>query len=172
MTVARLGRRPATGTTESGLCLRGHPRSSSNTALQVSAEASYARAPRTPTPGTLIGEGMRTLTFDQFEFDPPDAEEALEISIATKRDRSFPDVVAFASAVLGCDAPGKLPPPIAFREWGRSAGVRAYLQRHASVVLPDSCNWPTYIMSDDWDDWDALIVGPDMLIRYHWWTTA
>lgn len=115
---------------------------------------------------------MRTLTFDQYEFDPPDAEEGLEISIVTKRDLPFPDVVAFASAVLGSDSAQKLPPPIAFQAWGRAAGARAYLQRYASVMLPGSCDWPTYVVSDDWDDSDALIVGPDMLIRYHWWTTA
>ena len=82
------------------------------------------------------------------------------------------DVAAVAAAVLNSAVAERLPPPIAFRDWPRASGVRAYLKRYASVELPDPCDGPTHILSDDWDDTDALIAGPDTLIRYHWWTTA
>jgi hypothetical protein len=97
---------------------------------------------------------MRTLTFDQYEFDPPDSEEGLEISIVTKRDHPFPDVVGFASAVLGAEAEKKLPSPIAFKSCDRSPNVAAYLARYAGVTLPSPCDWPTFVVSDDWDDWE------------------
>jgi hypothetical protein len=115
---------------------------------------------------------MRTLTFDQFEFDPPDAEEGLEISIATRRDRPFPDLATFASAVWGAEKAGNLPRPIPFEERIGPGNVRVYLQRYAALMLPDPCEWPTYVVSNEWNDWDAVLVGPETLIRYHWWTTA
>jgi len=102
---------------------------------------------------------MRTLTFDQYEFDPSDSEEGMEISIVTKRDRPFPDVVGFASAILGAEAATKLPSPIAFERCDRSRNARAYLERHADVILPSPCEWPTFVVSDDWDDWDAWQSG-------------
>ena len=59
---------------------------------------------------------MRTLTFDQWEFDPPDGEEGLEISIAAKNDFLYPNVEAFADAVYGTKSDGKLPTPVPFTE--------------------------------------------------------
>ena len=115
---------------------------------------------------------MRTLTFNQYEFDPPDAEEGLEISIATKRDRRIRDVVAFAAEVLGVDASKRLPSPVPFTEAIGPGHVRTYLHRYAGVTLPTPCDWPSYIFSNDWNDFDAVLVGPEIFVRYHWSTTA
>jgi hypothetical protein len=119
---------------------------------------------------------MRTLTFDQWEFDPPDGEEGLEVSVAAKNDFLYPDVVAFARAVPGLEFGEKLAAPVPFtEEIGAAKGlghVRTYLERYAGVTLPTPCDWPTYIVSNDWNDFDAVLVGPAIYVRYHWSTTA
>jgi hypothetical protein len=115
---------------------------------------------------------MRTLTFDQWEFEPPDGEQRLEISIAAKSDRAYANVAAFAGAVYGIKSAGKLSSPVSFTEHIGPGNIRAYLQRYAGVKLPTPCNWPTHVISNDWNDFDAVLAGPATFIRYHWWTTA
>jgi hypothetical protein len=39
---------------------------------------------------------MRTLTFDQFEFDDPSSEEPLEVALASRQE--YKDVAAFLAA--------------------------------------------------------------------------
>ena len=105
-----------------------------------------------------------------------DAEEGLEISIAAKNDFLYPNVVAFARAVHGFEFGESLAAPVLFtEEFGAANGpghVRTYLQRYAGVTLPTPCDWPTYIVSNDWNDFDAVLVGPTIYVRYHWSTTA
>jgi hypothetical protein len=115
---------------------------------------------------------MHTLSFDQFEFDPPDSEQALVISIAARDDRTFPDVAAFACAVWGDEASGKLAHPVPFAEDIGPGNVRAYLRRYAGIELPTPCDWSTHVLSDEWNDWEAVLAGPAIFVRYHWWTTA
>jgi hypothetical protein len=119
---------------------------------------------------------MRTLTFDQWEFDPPDAEEGLEISIAAKNDFLYPNAAAFARAAHAIKFDEGLAAPVPFtEEIGATNGpghVRTYLQRYAGVTLPMPCDWPTHIILNDWNDFDAVLVGPTVFIRYHWSTTA
>jgi hypothetical protein len=67
---------------------------------------------------------MRTLTFDQREFEPPDSEEGLEISIAAKDDRTYPKVSAFARAVYGIKSDGKLSTPVPFTKRVGPGNVR------------------------------------------------
>jgi hypothetical protein len=115
---------------------------------------------------------MRTLTFDQWEFEPPDGEERLEISIAAKDERAYSSVAAFAGAVYGIKSAGKLSSPVPFTDAIGPGNVRAYLARYAGVKLPTPCTWPTHVISDDWNDFDAVLAGPTTFIRYHWWTSA
>ena len=115
---------------------------------------------------------MRTLKFNQFEFDRSDSEESLEISIVTKRDWYFPDMLAFASSVWGAEAAKALPPPTTFEEHIGPGNVRDYLKKYADLTLPTPCEWTTYVVSNDWNDWDAILVGPEIQIHYHWGTTA
>jgi hypothetical protein len=115
---------------------------------------------------------MRTLSFDQFEFDPPDSEQALVISIAARDEHIFPDVADFARAVWGDEDPGKLSRPVPFAEDIGPGNVRAYLRQYAGVALPTPCHWPTYVLADEWNDWEAVLAGPTIFLRYHWWTTA
>jgi hypothetical protein len=115
---------------------------------------------------------MRTLSFDQYEFDPPDSEQGLVISIAVRDERTFPDVAAFAHAVWSDEAPERLPSPVSFAEEIGPGNVRAYLRQYAGIELPTPCDWPTYVRCDDWNDWEAVLAGPSLFVRYHWWTTA
>jgi hypothetical protein len=117
---------------------------------------------------------MRTLIFDHYEFKHPESEQGLKISIAGKHERfpdQFPDVAAFASSLLPKRA-RQLPSAIAFRDDIGPGFVRDYLQQYAGIVLPNPCDWPTYVLSNEWNDWDAFLVGPSLFIRFHWWTSA
>jgi hypothetical protein len=119
---------------------------------------------------------MRTLTFDQWGFDPPHAEEGLEISIAAKNDFLYPNAAAFARAAHAIKFDEGLAAPVPFTEeigaTNGSGHVRTYLQRYAGVALPTPCDWPTHIVLNDWNDFDAVLVGPTVFTRYHWSTTA
>jgi hypothetical protein len=115
---------------------------------------------------------MRTLIFDQFEFDPPDSEEALEISIAAKGKFPFSEVQDFAAAIIGIDAAKDFSQATSFDESFGYGLIRDYLRKYADISLPSPCNWPTYIMVHDNDEWDGIIEGPSIFIRYHWSTSA
>src|SRR5215217_7930490 len=105
-----------------------------------------------------MAQMMRTLIFDQWEFEPPDGEEGLEISITTKDDPRYLDVAAFAGAVCGIKSVGRLSSPVPFTEAIGPGNVRAYLRRYAGVKLPTPCRWPTYVISNDWNDFDAVLA--------------
>jgi hypothetical protein len=79
---------------------------------------------------------MRTLVFDEFEFDSPDAEESLEVSIATKRDRPLPGAPEFAAMVCGPGSVPAIPTPTALDACTREQLVREYLQRFANIMIP------------------------------------
>jgi len=115
---------------------------------------------------------MRTLVFDQFEFDVPDSEESLELWIAAKRDFPFPDVRSFVAAATGAKAVEALGPSEPFSEHFGAGMVRSYLARFAGIVVPQPCDWPTYVLKQDNDEWDGVFDAGGMFIRYHWCTTA
>ena len=119
---------------------------------------------------------MRTLTFDPWEFDPPDAEEGLDLHCCEERSFVSERGGVRARAAHGIKSDESLAAPLAFaEELGAANGpghVRTYLQRYAGVTLPTPCDWPTHVISNEWNDFDAVLVGPTTLIRYHWSTTA
>ena len=115
---------------------------------------------------------MRTLTFDQFEFDPPDSEETLHLWIASKSDFPFPDVRSFAAAAVSVEAAPALCQPVPFSDSFGYGIVRGYLPRFAGVTVPPSCTWPTYLLLDDVQEWDGVFEADGLFIRYHWWSTA
>ena len=116
---------------------------------------------------------MRTIIVDQDEFEYSESEEQLEVAVATKgRRHHFPDVSSFCQSVREPSLAAPLPIPVEFEKLASAANIRAYLQRFAQVSLPQPCNWPTYVLSSDWDDVEVVIAGPAIHIHYHWWTTA
>lgn len=106
---------------------------------------------------------MRTIRIEPL--GDPSGEQSLELWIAPIEGA----IDAFASAA-GVEQP--LPSAIPFERWSGAAWARTLLARHASLSLPEPCDWPTHVVSDDWDDRDVVIAGPASIIRYHWWTTA
>ena len=94
------------------------------------------------------------------------------VSIAAKHDLTYPSVSSFAGAVYGIKSAGKISSPVPFTEDIGPGNVRASLQRYAGFKLPRPCRWATHVISNEWNDFDAVLAGPDTFIRYHWWTSA
>ena len=115
---------------------------------------------------------VRTLAFDPFEFDNASSEETLELWIAAKGDFPFPDVRTFVASAVGVKAAESLGPPRPFSEWFGYGMVRGYLARFAGLVVPQPCDWPTFVLNHEDTDWDGVFETPGSFIRYHWFTTA
>lgn len=115
---------------------------------------------------------MRTLTFDQFEFDDPSGEERLEISLASRSDFPFPTPSSFVAACVGIDAAGRLGPSVEFSEHFGYGKVREYLAHFAAVAIPENCSWPCYVLADGPDEWQIVIEAPGQFICYCWSTSA
>jgi hypothetical protein len=115
---------------------------------------------------------MRTLTFDPFEFDNPSTEETLELWIAAKGDFPFPDVRSFVESAASVKSAEVLGPAGPFRERFGYGMVRGYLARFAGIMVPQPCDWPTFVLNHDDTDWDGVFEAPGLFIRYHWFTTA
>ncbi len=92
--------------------------------------------------------------------------------VAAKRDYPFPDVRSFVASAAGVKAAECLGPAEPFHEWFGYGMVRGYLARFAGVVVPQPCNWATFVLNQDETDWDGVFEAPGLFIRYHWFTTA
>jgi len=115
---------------------------------------------------------MKTLSFDQFEFERPDAEEHLEIAVSKITDFPHPTVASFVASVVSVDASKSLPNPKPFNERFGYGLVRRYLERHAGILLPSPCAWPTYVLTEADQEFHAILSGPDHFISYSWSTSA
>lgn len=115
---------------------------------------------------------MRTLTFDQFEFDHPSSEESLVISLASRSEFPFPTPASFAAACVGTDDAACLGVPVKFSEHFGYGKVREYLSRFAAVTVPENCLWPCYVLAEGPDEWKIIIEAPGHFICYHWSTSA
>lgn len=110
---------------------------------------------------------MRRISCDQFEFDPPDSEQSLELAIARpSQPRGFR---AFLTG-CGASAPGGPPPDPGWRRWEQ---VRDHVRRFAGIELPHlgGCREVTLLR----DEWNGLEVGPSCgphLLWYYWSTGA
>ncbi len=67
---------------------------------------------------------MRTWSLDQFEFDDPASEEALDIAVAKRSKFPFPDVGEFVASAVGVDASRQLPQPMPFDDHTGVGGLR------------------------------------------------
>jgi len=111
---------------------------------------------------------VRRVTCDQWEFDPPDSEQALDLALATP-SRHCRDLAALLAA-CGASARDGPPPPRGWARWGK---VAAHLERFAGVALPH----PTQVraavlLRDDWDDVELGVAFGSVLVWYHWSTSA
>lgn len=115
---------------------------------------------------------MRTWIIDQFEFEDSQSEEALEVIAAIQSDFPFSDVAKFVATAVGEQAARNLVQPSPFDERSGGATVRKYLERFTGLSLPSPCNWPTHVISDEWNECHLVICGPGQFISYRWSTSA
>jgi hypothetical protein len=103
---------------------------------------------------------VRRLSCDQYEFDPPGSEQALDLAIASP-SRLCPDLAALLLA-CGASAQDGPPPPADWVRWGE---VAAHLERFAGVALPH----PTQVraavlLRDEWDDVELGVAFGSVLL--------
>lgn len=108
------------------------------------------------------------MTCDQFEFDPPDSEQSLDLAIATT-SRHWPDL---QSVLRACGASGHqrpLPKP----DWPHWPMIAEHLARFGALKLPRPTELREIVLlCDDWNDIEiGLAFGPS-LVWYHWTTSA
>ncbi len=115
---------------------------------------------------------MRTLTFDQFEFDNPSGEEHLTIALASRSNFPFPTPSSFVAACVGIEAAGQLAPAVRFSDHFGYGMIRKYLSHFADLAVPESCLWPCFVLSDGPDEWQIVLEAPDQFIYYCWSTSA
>lgn len=110
---------------------------------------------------------MRRMSCDQFEFDPPDSEQSLELALSCPRQH--PELGTFL-AECGASATSGRPPEPGWVHWET---VRGHLRRFAGLELPHlgECR-EVALLRDDWDDVELVIAAGVSLIRYHWSTSA
>jgi len=116
---------------------------------------------------------MLSLRIDQFEFDDPGSEEALEIDVSGQARFPHPDVKAFVGSTLEISRTPALGEPMPFYRVTNRTRVGEYLKRFAKIDVPPHCDWPTYLLSkDSCDETHLVICGPMTFIRYRWSTSA
>ncbi len=111
---------------------------------------------------------MRRVTCDQWEFDPPDSEQSLELAIAAP-SRHCPDLAALL-AECGASARDGPPPPSGWPRWRE---VAVHLERFAGVSLPPPPQVrAAVLLCDDWNDVELGVAFGSVLVWYHWSTSA
>jgi hypothetical protein len=121
------------------------------------------------------GGVVKTLIFDQFEFDNFASEESLEINVNCRRYPSanqFEELAEFVAACAGSEAAAKLGPALTYNDQASCSSIRHYLKRFASIDVPNPCEWQMYHLYVDDFEWDGVLETPELFIRYHWATTA
>jgi hypothetical protein len=110
---------------------------------------------------------MRRLYFDQFEFNPPESEQELELVISSSGQHR--DLQALLST-CGASATSANPPAA---NWTRWQQVAEHLRSLAQLELPHQSQWHEItLLRDEWDELEiGIAVGP-FIICYHWQTSA
>ena len=114
---------------------------------------------------------MRTLLFDQDEFDGPGSEESLEVIISKRKGYPHPTVEEFAAKVFKLRG-DQLPQPIPFLRTSEFAGNAWYLTHFGGLTVPDGCDWPCFVLADEWNHRHVILDRGDAFISMRWSTTA
>lgn len=116
---------------------------------------------------------MHSIRIDQFEFDDPGSEEAIEIDVARPSKFAYPNVSAFVGAVVGIVAAAALVEPEPFYRVFDRSRTSEYLKRFANIDVPLHADWPTYKLETESRHQTHLVIcAPSMFIRYQWSTSA
>lgn len=110
---------------------------------------------------------MRRVTCDQWEFDPPDSEQSLDLAV-TKPSRRCPDLAALLAS-CGASATDGPTLPVG---WGRWPEVAEHLERFAGIALPGPPDCRAVLLSDEWNDVELGVAFGSVLVWYHWSTSA
>ncbi len=111
---------------------------------------------------------MRRIHCDQYEFDPPDSEQSLDLVLAAPSIH-FPDLQALLS-VCGASAADGPAPRVGWVRWD---GVAANLERFGQVILPPARELQRVILLEDrWDELEIGIAFRSLLVWYRWTTSA
>lgn len=109
---------------------------------------------------------MRRLSFDQYEFDPPDSEQALDLAISYLGRHRGLEVFLDECGVSRTRLP--LPP-----NWARWSAAAEHLRAFAGIELPQPSKWrEAVLLCDEWNDLELGIAIDSLLIWYHWSTSA
>jgi hypothetical protein len=100
---------------------------------------------------TLFGSAMRSFRIDQFEFESPGSEEAVEIDIA-RQSSPYPDIGSFIGATVGVDAAAALVEPTPFHLMPDRVLVSEHIKRFANIEIPLHSAWLTYQLTADSSD--------------------
>lgn len=116
---------------------------------------------------------MLSLRIDQFEFDDPGSEEAVEIDVSRQSRFPHPDVSAFVASTVGVQEAKTLPEPKPFYAVTDRSCVSEYVKRFANIEIPLHADWPTYkLTAESWDQTHLVIIASGIFIRYQWSTSA
>ena len=115
---------------------------------------------------------MRSWTFDQFEFEDPSSEERLQVAYALRSNFQFPSLAKFVEAVVSQHVARSLAEPSSFNDLLGGGTLRNNLRKFTGLEVPAQCKWPTYILSDEWNECCIILMSPDGFIYYFWSTSA
>lgn len=123
--------------------------------------------------GTSFATTMLSLRIDQFEFEDPGTEEAVEIDVSRQSNFPHSDVRAFVGATVGARAATTLAEPEPFHLVHDRRQISEYVKRFANIDIPLHADWLTYQLETECPDQTHLaICAPGIFIRYHWSTSA
>ncbi|WP_338848245.1 hypothetical protein V8J88_05260 [Massilia sp. W12] len=116
---------------------------------------------------------MRTIELDQYEFpNGSNSEEFARISTHGRGKAPYSSVLDFARVANEDLEISGLPPARPFFEIGKREMERTYLALFAGIDLPAHCDYPTYLITDDWNECHLVIEGPEFFISFYWATSA
>jgi hypothetical protein len=110
---------------------------------------------------------MRRLHFDEFEFEPVESEQEVELAISSPRQHG--DLQTLLSN-CGASSRSVTPPPL---NWTRWQFVAEHLRCLAGLELPHSTQWrEAVLLHDEWNELEFGVAFGSILIWYRWRTTA
>ena len=116
---------------------------------------------------------MLTIEVDQYEFPGgPDSEQFARISVHRRGMVPYATTIDFARAANEDLPIPALPAPKQFFEIWQADMARQYLEQFSRLVLPAHCSYPTYVITDDWNECHMVIEGHEVFISYYWATSA
>jgi hypothetical protein len=116
---------------------------------------------------------MKTLIFDQYEFENWASEELLEISIAKRHEFAIESLDHFAAIMLRHhNAPLPLPAATRFSSLSTFSEDVRYLRDYAGIPVPDNCDWQCHVISNDRNDRHLIFDLGDLFISMNWSMSA